>query len=62
MGISISIWSQVERLARDIDPEERERLQQEVEAEIAEAFVFAEESRCPDAQELYADVFKEQEA
>ena len=37
----------------------RQRLEQEVEEEIREAFEFAENSPFPDHEELYTDVFKE---
>ena len=49
---------QVRRLAEMINPVERARIEGEVEAEIADAFVFAEESAFPEAEDLYADVFK----
>jgi TPP-dependent pyruvate/acetoin dehydrogenase alpha subunit len=52
---------QVRRLARMVDPEKRERIEAEVEEEIADAFAFAESSPYPDEAELYAHVFKEEE-
>lgn len=50
---------QVKRLAEMIDPRQRERIEQEVEAEIQAAFAFAEESPFPDSVELFTDVFME---
>jgi TPP-dependent pyruvate/acetoin dehydrogenase alpha subunit len=50
---------QVTRLARYIDTPRRTAIEQEVEAEIAEAFAFADRSPAPPAAELYTDVFKE---
>jgi TPP-dependent pyruvate/acetoin dehydrogenase alpha subunit len=50
---------QVPRLARLIDPAQRERIEAEVEAEIAAAFAFAEASPFPTPGELTTDVFKE---
>ena len=50
---------QVKRLGRLLPEEVRQRLEQEVEAEIAAAFQFAEDSPFPPAAELYTDVFKE---
>jgi TPP-dependent pyruvate/acetoin dehydrogenase alpha subunit len=52
---------QVRRLARLADPKERERIEMEVEEEIAAAFVFAESSPFPEPSELYAHVVKEDE-
>lgn len=49
---------QVQRLAQMINAVERDRMEAEVEAEIADAFAFAEESAFPEAEDLYADVFK----
>ena len=37
----------------------RQRIEAEVEAEIREAFAFAEESPFPSDEELYTDVWKE---
>jgi len=48
---------QVKHLAEMIDPRQRERIEQEVEAEIQAAFAFAEESPFPDSAELFTDVF-----
>ncbi len=48
---------QVRRLAELVSPDERTRIEADVEAEIAAAFAFAEESEYPEAAELYADVF-----
>lgn len=50
---------QVKRLAEMVDASKRRQIEQEVEAEIAQAFAFAEDSPFPDAPELYTDVFKE---
>ncbi len=47
------------RMAEKVDPEERRRLEREVEEEIAEAFAFAESSPFPQASALTSDVFKE---
>jgi len=49
----------LKRLAELIEPDDRDRIEDEVEAEIAAPFAFAEESDFPDEAELYADVFKE---
>ncbi len=50
---------QVKRIGGMLETEQRQRIEQEVEAEIQEAFAFAEESPFPNASELYTDVFKE---
>jgi len=50
---------QVRRLAELIDPGRRHEIEMEVEAEIQEAFAFAEGSPFPDPSELGTDVFKE---
>ncbi|MBM4087056.1 MAG: thiamine pyrophosphate-dependent dehydrogenase E1 component subunit alpha, partial [Planctomycetes bacterium] len=50
---------QVQRLAALLPIQSRERIEREVEAEIREAFEFAEESPFPDERELYRDVFKQ---
>lgn len=50
---------QLKRLAGMIAPEVRQRIETEVEAEIKEAFEFAESSPFPVEAELYTDVFKE---
>jgi len=50
---------QVHRLARLIDAQERERIEEEVEMEIKEAFAVAEASRFPEDKELMMHVFNE---
>jgi TPP-dependent pyruvate/acetoin dehydrogenase alpha subunit len=50
---------QVKRIGNLLPNELREQIEVEVEAEIQDAFKFAEESPFPDAPELYTDVFKE---
>lgn len=50
---------QVARLGALIPLEDRKQVQGEVEAEIQEAFEFAEASPFPNASELYTDVFEE---
>jgi len=50
---------QVKRIGRMIDASLRSRIEQEVEAEVADAFEFAERSPLPDDRELYTDMFKE---
>jgi len=50
---------QVPRLAEMVPPEERRAIEQEVLAEIHEAFEFAEQSPVPDPEELYTDLLKE---
>lgn len=50
---------QVKRLGELLDPQVRQRIEAEVEAEIQEAFEFAERSPFPPDEELYTDVFKE---
>jgi TPP-dependent pyruvate/acetoin dehydrogenase alpha subunit len=50
---------QVQRLAAMIDAEQRKKIEQDVEAEIEAAFLFAEESPFPNPAELFTDVFKE---
>lgn len=45
--------------AEALEPEVRERIAAEVEAEVAEAFRYAAESPFPPESELYADVFLE---
>jgi len=50
---------QVQRLAAMIDAGQRKQIEQDVEAEIEAAFLFAEESPFPDPAELFTDVFKE---
>lgn len=48
---------QVGRLAELLDPRRRQQIEMEVEAEIQDAFAFAEESPFPDPYELYTDVY-----
>lgn len=50
---------QVRRLAGMLDDKERHTIEAEVEREVAAAVDFAEASDYPAAEELYADVFKE---
>lgn len=50
---------QVTRLAALLASKQRQRIEDQVEAEIRAAFTFAEESPFPDYSELYTDVFKE---
>ena len=50
----------VRRLAERIDARMRATIEKEVEAEIADAFSFAEDSPYPEAAELTSDVFKEE--
>ena len=50
---------QVKRLAELLNPAIRQKIEAEVEAEIHEAFEFAEQSPFPDDEELYTDIFKE---
>jgi TPP-dependent pyruvate/acetoin dehydrogenase alpha subunit len=49
----------VRRLGRALDPARRAAIEEEVEAEIAAAFAFAEASPFPEPAELTRDVFKE---
>jgi TPP-dependent pyruvate/acetoin dehydrogenase alpha subunit len=49
----------VQRLGTALEPAVRARIEGEVEAEIAEAFAFAEASPFPEPEELFQDVFKE---
>lgn len=49
---------QVRRLALMVDEQQRRRIEAEVEAEIEEAFAFAEKSPFPESGELFTDVFK----
>ena len=46
-------------IGASLEPGRRGQIEVEVEAEIHEAFVFAEDSPFPDAGELYTDVFTE---
>jgi len=50
---------QVKRLEGMVETDLRQRIEAEVEAEIQDAFVFAEESPFPDHAELFTDVLKE---
>jgi len=50
---------QVRRVGGLLEPAERARIEDEVEAEVQAAFAFAEESRFPEAAQLYTDVFKD---
>jgi TPP-dependent pyruvate/acetoin dehydrogenase alpha subunit len=50
----------VTRLAERLDADQRRRIEEEVEAEIKEAFAFAEGSPFPPASELTRDVFREE--
>jgi TPP-dependent pyruvate/acetoin dehydrogenase alpha subunit len=50
---------QLKRLAGLVDPPVRSRIEREVEAEIKEAFEFAERSPFPPNEELWTDVFME---
>ena len=47
----------IERLGAQLDPAERRRIEMEVEAEIKDAFAFAEQSPWPQASELYTDIY-----
>lgn len=50
---------QVKRVGDLLDPDVRQKIEDEVEAEIREAFEFAEQSPFPEHGDLYTDVFKE---
>lgn len=50
---------QVPRLAAMVEEDERKRIAAEVEAEVADAFAFAEASPFPAVSELWTDVYKE---
>jgi TPP-dependent pyruvate/acetoin dehydrogenase alpha subunit len=50
----------VRRWAELVDANERQKIEHEVEQEIADAFAFAESSPYPDAAELMTDVFAEE--
>ncbi len=50
---------QVKRLGNFLEPRVRERIEGEVEAEIREAFEFAERSPFPPGEDLYTDMFEE---
>lgn len=49
---------QIIRLSKLIDNSARQKIEEDVEKEIKEAFDFAEKSPFPDPEELYQDVFK----
>ncbi len=56
------VWvknDQIKKLANLIDKRERQKIEEEVEREIKEAFEFAESSPFPDNAQLFTDVFKE---
>lgn len=48
----------IRQLGARLDPGERRRIEMEIEAEIQDAFAFAEQSPFPEAAELYTDVFQ----
>jgi TPP-dependent pyruvate/acetoin dehydrogenase alpha subunit len=50
----------VKRMASLVEPQERSRIEDEIEEEIASALAFAEGSPFPQAAELMSDVFKEE--
>lgn len=50
---------QVAKVAARLAPDERAQIEAEVEAEIEDAFAFAEKSPFPDDAELFTDVFRE---
>ncbi len=50
---------QVTRIGALLEADQREKIEQEVESEIQEAFDFAENNPFPEAHELYTDLFKE---
>jgi len=50
---------QVKRIGAMLETEQRQKIEEKVEAEVQEAFAFAEESPFPNASELHTDVFKE---
>lgn len=50
---------QVNRIGNLLEPIVRRKIESEVEAEIREAFAFAEESPFPADEELYTDLFRE---
>jgi len=56
-------WAEADpvlRMAETIGAEQRKRIESEVDAEIADAFAFAEASPYPEAAELMSDIFKEE--
>jgi len=50
---------QVKRIGEMLEVSQKEVIEQKIEAEIVDAFAFAEKSPFPDASELYTDVYKE---
>jgi TPP-dependent pyruvate/acetoin dehydrogenase alpha subunit len=48
----------VKVLGHRLDPGQRQRIEQDVEREIAEAFAFAESSPFPEEEELYTDMYR----
>jgi TPP-dependent pyruvate/acetoin dehydrogenase alpha subunit len=50
---------QVTRIAAALEPAPRKQIETEVEAEIADAFAFAEQSPFPAPEALHTQVFKE---
>ena len=50
---------QLEKLSGLVSPRIREAVKTEVEAELADAFTFAEESAFPGPETLHEDLFKE---
>jgi TPP-dependent pyruvate/acetoin dehydrogenase alpha subunit len=48
----------VARLAARVDPRRREQIEKEIEAEIVDAFEFAEQSPFPEPHELFTDVME----
>lgn len=50
---------QVKCIGEMLEVSERKKIEQEVDAEIQDAFIFAEESPFPCTSDLYTDVFKE---
>jgi uncharacterized protein (AIM24 family) len=50
---------QVTRTGDKLDPAKRKKIEAEVEAEIQEAFEFAEEAPLPEDYELYTDMYEE---
>jgi TPP-dependent pyruvate/acetoin dehydrogenase alpha subunit len=49
---------QVEIVGAQLEVEQRRKIEDEVEAEVAEAIAFAEESPFPEDDELFTDIFK----
>jgi len=49
---------QVKRMGEMLEPQQRERIEREVEAEVQAAFAFAEASPFPNGAELFTDVYK----